>query len=77
MTDHSSSHIGFGCPRPRGCGLEGPVQLSAAPPAAAHQQIGAVAGVLALLLIGGCRAPAPTQSQPIEPLPTEPVEFDE
>ena len=77
MTDHSSSRIGFGCPCPLGCALEGPLWLPAAPPAVTHQQIWAVAGVLALLLMSGCTAPAPTQSQPIEPLPTEPVEFDE
>ena len=41
------------------------------------RQIGAIAGLLALILVSGCAMPAPTQSQPIGPLPTEPVEFDE
>ena len=77
MTDHSSSRLGFGCPCLWECALEGPLWLSVAPPAVTHQQIGAVAGVLALLLTSGCTRPVPTQSQPIEPLPTEPVEFDE
>lgn len=35
------------------------------------------AGWMSMVLIGGCTTPPPTQSQPIEPLPTEPVEFDE
>ena len=76
MTDHSSSNICSGCPFPWGAALEGPLCLSADLPVVLHKQVGAVAGVLALILATGCTSPPPTQSQPVEPLPTEPVEFD-